>query len=294
MRPRATFPPPSVPHSHRASAGGLLLATALIAATLSACVNHGDTSRDTRPSPTTAEAAAAPAAGTEITNAKDGTVLITVPSDSYTVGSAHDGPEERPITVLRLAPYAIGKYEVTNEQYRMFVNATGHRTAGDWKSGCVKWGDKAPVVNVSWNDAVAYCAWAGLRLPTEVEWEVAARGSKRLTFPWGETWSSSACRNSLQGAVMGPTSVGSFPNDVSPFGCLDMAGNVSEWTHSKYIDYPYDPWDGREVSTGADSRVWRGGAWDDKERARFRSAFRNSDAPRFSGCDLGFRCAKSL
>lgn len=245
------------------------------------------------PSPSPSPSQAAPP-GTEITNPKDGMVLLTVPADSYTIGSNTDDPDERPTRTVRLKEYAIGKHEVTNGQYGRFVQATGHKSAGDWKAGRTKWGDQAPVVNVSWNDANAYCAWAGLRLPTEAEWEVAARGWNRRKFPWGDAWAPSLCRSSVGVAADSPAAVGSHPKDVSPFGCFDMAGNVSEWTHSKYEEYPYDAWDGREEGAGSDERAIRGGAWNEDAPAHLRGSFRTGEAPTYKSTDQGFRCAKSL
>lgn len=247
------------------------------------------------PSPShSAPPSEAAVAGAEITNPKDGMVLVTIPGDSYAVGSDIGDADERPAADVRLKPYAVGKYEVTNAQYARFVHATGHKSAGDWKAGRVKWGDLAPVVNISWKDANAYCAWAGLRLPTEAEWETAARGWKGHKYVWGDTWASGLCRNGVGVAADGPSVVGSHPRDVSPLGCLDMAGNVSEWTHSQYIEYPYDPWDGRESASGSEDRSVRGGAWDEDVPSSFRSSYRGGQSPSYNGSNTGFRCAKSL
>lgn len=243
--------------------------------------------------PSTSAASDLPA-GTEITNPKDGTVLLTVPSDTYTIGADQGDEDARPRAAVHLKPYAIGRTEVTNAQYRRFVQATGHRSAGDWKAGATKWGEAAPVVNVSWNDASAYCGWAGLRLPTEAEWEVAARGWNRRLYPWGDAWVAAACRSSVGTAADGPSAVGTHPKDISALGCLDMAGNVSEWTHSKYINYPYDPWDGREERSGTDERTWRGGAWNDDDTVRFLCIYRSGEPPTGAFVDIGFRCARSL
>jgi formylglycine-generating enzyme required for sulfatase activity len=235
--------------------------------------------------------------GTEMVNRKDGTVLIRIPGGSYTLGSNTGDSDEKPVHRVTLRPYAIGKTEVTNAQYRRFVAATDHKTAGDWAGYAERWGEQAPVVGVSWYDATAYCEWAGLRLPTEAEWEAAARGPEGRTYPWGDTWDASRCRNSVAGgpgSAGSPVAVGSYPQGASPFGCLDMAGNVREWCSSKYQPYPYDATDGREASTGAEPRVLRGGSWYDGSPDRFRGAIRGWNLPTISDDDRGFRAARTL
>lgn len=124
-----------------------------------------------------------------------------------------DGDEQPPHSVT-LAPYWIGKVPVTNAQFRRFVSATGHRAAGDWSQYERKWGAQAPVVDVSWHDANAYCQWAGLRLPTEAEWEFAARGTDGRAYPWGNKRDASRCRNSVGTSSEGATSVGSYSGNA--------------------------------------------------------------------------------
>lgn len=235
----------------------------------------------------------APKHGGELRNPKDGSVLIEIPGGSFTMGSNDEQPDEKPSHAVTLAPYAIGKYDVTNAQFRRFVEETVYDAGTAWKEYAEKWGSDSPVVCVSWYDANAYCRWAGLRLPTEAEWEYAARGSDSRKYPWGNEWDASR-------AVCGENSgnraqpVGSRPNGASPFGCLDMAGNVEQWCSSKYRPYPYNAGDGREEPGGSENRVMRGGYWMDPGYF-CRCSRRYAVLPpvgRYNS--FGFRCAKSL
>ena len=171
----------------------------------------------------------------ECRNARDGSVLVVVPGGTFTMGS-DELPNEKPPHRVTLAAYCIGKYAVTNRQFKKFVSATGYDAGGDWRSWAAKWGEQAPVVCVSWHDAVAYCRWAGLRLPTEAEWEYAARGPEGRKYPWGDKWDGSRCNNAVKGSK-GPgkaVAVGSYPSGASWCGALDMAGNVRQFTTSLY------------------------------------------------------------
>jgi formylglycine-generating enzyme required for sulfatase activity len=195
--------------------------------------------------------------------AKDGSLLVLVPAGNFTMGSTN-APDEAPPHTVSLAPFYIAKYDVTNAQYSKFVAATGYRSAGHWDQFAQKWGDKAPVVDVSWNDADAYCKWAGARLPTEAEWEKAARGTDGRAYPWGSRFEPTLCRSSVGHAADGPAAVGSYPKGASPYGVHDMAGNVWQWTASWYQAYTGNPnEDKREY--GFTYHVLRGGSWSNKE-----------------------------
>jgi formylglycine-generating enzyme required for sulfatase activity len=240
--------------------------------------------------------------------------MILIAAGEFTMGSdpsldQEAVDDEQPQHILYLPDYYLAKTSVTNAQYGAFVQATGHRPPHQWT------GEKPPrsqenhpVVNVSWHDALAYCNWLAevsgkpYRLPSEAEWEKGARGEDGRIYPWGDQWDAARCnsKESSQGetvAVLGiykgsTTAVDAHPEGASPYGLLDMAGNVWEWTSSVYQVYPYDPGDGREDLNADDDvrRVLRGGAsvnlaW------RVRSAFRGSDLPEFFFYDRGFRVA---
>jgi formylglycine-generating enzyme required for sulfatase activity len=226
---------------------------------------------------------------------------------------------ETPRHRVDVEPFSLDKTEVTNARFERFLTATQHVTAAEatgWsevfrqKDG--KWGwekrhevnwrhafrEQAstlpghPVVHVSWNDAAAYCAWAGKRLPTEAEWEYAARGNAGLKYPWGDHWSSARARYfaNREGGTTAP--VGSYPDGASPFGLLDLAGNVWEWTSSLFRPYPYSPNDGREVSATPGNRTVRGGGWNGNA-VTMRSARRGGNAPTDHSNLIGLRCART-
>ena len=173
--------------------------------------------------------------------------FVRVPAGEFLMGSdpakdKYAEKKEQPQHTLRLDDYCIGKYPVTNAQYAAFVRATGHVLPKHWSGGAIPPGkEKHPVVNVSWRDAVAFCDWLAtatgkpLRLPSEAEWEKAASwdagmAEKRI-LPWGNVFDADKC-NSKEGKAGGTTPVGQYPNGASPFGALDMSGNVWEWTSS--------------------------------------------------------------
>jgi formylglycine-generating enzyme required for sulfatase activity len=229
----------------------------------------------------------------EYKNEKDGSVLIYIPVGEFTMGS-NDNDNEKPIHTVYLDAFYIDKYEVSVGQFRKFCSATG-RTMPDQPS----WnqGDNYPVVNVTWEDAKAYCVWAGLKLPTEAEWEKAARGTDGRKYPWGNTWDPSKCNNGESNSPDGyekTAPVGSFPQGASPYGVMDMAGNVWEWCADWYDKNYYQDSPSRNptgVSSGS-YRVLRAGSWYFYGQYDCRTSNRYYFNPRYRDDLYGFRCAR--
>ncbi len=199
---------------------------------------------------------------------------------------------ERPQHEAHVEKFYIDKYEVTNTQYKEFIQATGHSLPRHWTGGTYPEGKSDhPVSYVSWEDANDYCKWVGKRLPTEIEWEKAARGTDVLIWPWGNTFDVTKCNvESWEGSGSRP--VGSYPDGVSPYGVYDMAGNVWEWTDSLYDAYPGSTYTSPEF--GKKLRVMRGGSWyhyNSLGPIGARCASRDKQMPQAMSNIVGFRCA---
>lgn len=218
---------------------------------------------------------------------KDNAEMVYIPAGTFTMGDTHGdgGSDEKPVHRVLVDAFWIDRTEVTNAQFARFVGAGGYAPRGDWRAEFIAGKDQHPVVNVTWHDAVAYCTWADKRLPTEAEWEYAARGLDERKYPWGNNFESSRGQFPARTA-----SVGSYPSGASPFGVLDLAGNVWEWTSSLYKPYPYSSTDGREDPNVSGQRVVRGGSWNDFPMF-LRSTFRLKDDPMIVHGYFGFRCA---
>lgn len=199
--------------------------------------------------------------------------------------------DEAPSHPVPVGPFRIVRTPVTNTCYAAFVTATGHAPPGHWPDGAIPAGtEKCPVTYVSLADAEAYATWAGARLPTEAEWERAARGDDARTWPWGDV-PPTADHAEFAGTPGAPSPVGTHPLGASPSGVLDLAGNVWEWTSSAYRPYPYDARDGRESGTAWDDRVVRGGSFI-HDAAAIRCAARHPMLPGVHDPYVGFRvCA---
>jgi formylglycine-generating enzyme required for sulfatase activity len=180
--------------------------------------------------------------------ATDGAPMVLVPAGSFEMGSNNGFADERPVHDVSLAAFYIDQHEVTNEQYAQCVKA-GQCERPPWEGSYTHesyYGnpqyDKYPVIGITWGQAGAYCQWREARLPTEAEWEKAARGEAGHTYPWGESITCQVANyggtKEAEGCVGDTTPVGAYPTGASPYGAYDMSGNVLEWTADWYdINY---------------------------------------------------------
>jgi formylglycine-generating enzyme required for sulfatase activity len=236
-----------------------------------------------------------PAAGEERLHEADGTILLYVPGGEYTLGAEDITDEEKPVHRVVLSPFWIAKYPVTNEQYGRFLAANRGTAEPQYWSDKRFNQPKQPVVGVSWEEAQAYCRWAGLRLPSEAQWEAAARGSDQRRYSWGNEEPTPELANfgNPEGAT---TPVGSYPKGRGPFGTLDQAGNVWEWCEDVWDAAAYREREGQRdpLSTTGETaaRCLRGGSWYFDARnlpAACRNWIRASYRLRY----IGFRCLSS-
>lgn len=242
---------------------------------------------------------------------------VTIPAGEFTMGSdklrdrlAFDN--EQPQHIVFVPEFRIARVPVTVAQFRAFVNETNYRTTAEDQGSAYgytgsRWEDiegaawqhprglgsdvtsksDHPVTCVSWLDALAFCEWAGVRLPSEAQWEKAARGTDGRIWPWGnEEPDTGRCNFNVH--VGDTTSVGQYENGASFYRVLDMAGNVWEWTSSQWKDYPYRAGDGREIEDAASRRVVRGGSFGGVP-LNVRCAYRNGGTPDHRGNYGGFR-----
>jgi formylglycine-generating enzyme required for sulfatase activity len=261
--------------------------------------------------------------GTSQVSLKDSMVMVFVPAGKFIMGSDDGNTDEQPVHTVTLDAFWIDQTEITNSMYSLCVKSgTCHKPSSTTYYSDPDYSDH-PAVFVSWSDAITYCSWADRRLPTEAEWEKAATwnptANEKLTYPWGNDFD---CKKGnfddetqLDSFVMpgGPncdeyartSPVGSFPAGASPYGALDMAGNVWEWVHDAFIET--DPLNGSTQNyyaispasnpTGVDPeisdyRVMRGGSWNVNfgfGRSAYRLWFGLDDSYDFTG----FRCARS-
>ena len=269
----------------------------------------------------TPEPTSPPVAGSTRVSEIDQMVQVFVPEGEITLGSSDKEAKitleggraypEVPVNTVYLDSFWIDKYEVTNAQYALCVES------GDCEAPFAFFSttrpeyygnpeyDDYPVIWVNWYMAGDYCDWAGRRLVKEAEWERASRGSFENKYPWGndpisgdkanfcdvncpKSWANS----NFDDGYADTAPVGSFPAGASPFGVMDMSGNVWEWTGTLIMDYPYDLSDGREDLEAPGERAWRGGAWNDGYWW-MRSSMRYRSVPFYWNFNLGFRCAAS-
>jgi formylglycine-generating enzyme required for sulfatase activity len=262
--------------------------------------------------------------------------MAFIPPGEFTMGTpeGRDGfPDEHPERRVYLSGYLIDRFEVTNQAYAVFVQATGHRAPENSNRAATLWVnnqpvpgiEQHPVINVSWDDAAAYCRWVGNRLPTEAEWEKAARGTDGRRYPWGNEWDFTRANSAsywaqrtieftsgadwdafwikgdgariakekgIQGEVL-TMPVDSFPHSVSPYGLFGMAGNAAEWVQDWY-DPNYYPQallsDPSGPNRGA-IKAMRGGSWLKPARS-LRTSDRDWGTMDSRPSGTGFRCAK--
>jgi serine/threonine-protein kinase len=232
----------------------------------------------------------------------DGMVQVYIPSGQFLMGSLESEPgagkEEKPQHPVYLSVYWIDQTEVTNAMYLRCVREGVCRPPKETRSNTrPAYFDEAgfgnyPVIYVAWKDADTYCRWAGRRLPSEAEWEKAARGDDGRIYPWGEYPPGPGMAN-FNNQVGDTRAVGSYPAGASPYGALDMAGNVAEWVADWYDPdyYPVSPASNPTGPEAGEFRVYRGGSWFNMQRA-MRTAFRLSNYPDLQSNTLGFRCAR--
>jgi len=236
----------------------------------------------------------------------DGKEMIFIPGRIFLMGSDNDVENVRPAHEVTVADFYIDRWVVSNAEYKVFVDDTAHPVP----NYDVPWCDTAaynwdletrmyppgkknyPVVMVTWEDARAYASWANKRLPTEAEWELAARGLDGRLWPWGNQFKTK-CSNTAEAHIQGSTPAGTFsPQGDTPEGVMDMIGNVWEWVSSLYLPYPYDAEDGREDPLSDKWRVLRGASW--VNDGTVATALTRLDGDFLFYNNVGFRCAASV
>lgn len=242
-----------------------------------------------------------PKAAREITG-KDGAPMVLVPAGEFMMGDDNSGGDiERPAHPVYLDAFYIDQYEVTTARYTKFFKETNRSEPKDWSADMAKQHGNKPVFGVDWHDATAYCAWAGRRLPTEAEWEKAARGTDQRIYPWGTAAPTRTLTNFIGFKERGVlrygelTDVGSFEQGKSPYGAHDMAGNLKEWTADWYDPHYYSKSPSRNPKGPASGggRVFRGGSYLVAPDS-VRSVDRGWDFQTARYDFLGFRCAQDV
>jgi formylglycine-generating enzyme required for sulfatase activity len=273
--------------------------------------------------------------GSKQISPKDGMWMVYVPQGNFQMGSDDGTDYEKPMHTVWLDAFWIDKTEVTNTQFEEFVRQSNYQTDAEvagwsyvYDMASTKWLkvsganwrhprgpssnldglENHPVTYISWNDALAYCRWAGRRLPSEAEWEKAARGTDSRIYPWGNQRPDQYLLNfadknislawadkNMDDGYAFTSPVGNYPQGVSPYGALDMAGNVWEWVNDWYDPNYYQQqtfWSNPAGPSVKSGRVLRGGSWADSANVT-RSSFRLAYYPMDWYAFYGFRCAES-
>jgi len=229
--------------------------------------------------------------------------MVEISAGPFMMGQDGSKPKNGPGHEVDLPAYEIDRFEVTNDEFARFVNEAGFVTYAEqnstknWRDAAEAKGGNHPVVYVTWDDAKAYCEWAGKRLPTEAEWEKAARGEDGRVYPWGNDYPAEAevdqFGNFYETGLRSTFPVGAFEKGVSPYGVYDMSGNVREWVEDYFLPYPGAAEDA-DPFFGEENRVNRGGGWFDGEEGELVTTYnRNAGPPGTSANDdIGFRCAR--
>lgn len=251
--------------------------------------------------------------------------MVYIPAGSFEMGSNSGASDNRPEHSVFLSGYSIGKYEVTRGEYGQFKDAGGYSNRSYWSddgwawkeanqrtepgywTAQQNWGtgnfqqtEQHPVAGVSWYEAEAYCRWAGVRLPTEAEWEKAARwtGVYSRVYPWGDTWNNENSNNAGDSLYPGyqTAPVGSYPGGASPYGSLDMSGNLNEWSadwkgFNYYSETPVGGWVNPTGPIAGTWKVYRGGSWSYSTDSYNQSAGRGETLPGDTHNYIGFRVA---
>jgi formylglycine-generating enzyme required for sulfatase activity len=216
--------------------------------------------------------------------------VVGIPAGTFPMGSTKH-PDERPVRRVKLSAFGCGRYEVTNAQYEIYLGQTGYNAPRYWEDRLFgKEQPNNPVIGVNYYDSNAFALWQGGRLPTEAEGEYAARGPQGLIYPWGNEWDPLK----LTFRTFGTRPVNDHPDGASPFGVMDLAGNVWEWRSDRSGAYdPTDLADPQGPKTG-NLRVVRGGSWRSCDPGRSRTDFRYNYHPESRDDDVGFRLVRTL
>jgi eukaryotic-like serine/threonine-protein kinase len=227
----------------------------------------------------------------ELILAKSKMEMLFIPAGRFLMGSDNSDRNQRPPHKVFLDTFWIDQTEVTNAQYLLCVKEGACVSPHESDYFRDTKNDNHPVIYISWAEAQTFCTWAGKRLPTEAEWEKAARGDDARIYPWGNQKPNSSLLNYFD-TVHGTTEVGKYPSGASQYGVMDMAGNVWEWTSDWYDPdyYKISPMRNPKGPINGTRKVLRGGSWFSLTELIVRNAFRKASSPETRNYSIGFRC----